>query len=141
MSKNEFWRLGLERGWDRDKGVSQGLEVEMSVMSQLLMELGKWLGSQREKWSERGGWVSQQGHTCTIRRVHAGSSVEEGGGSQMQTVSRMNSTDHVFFCLSASHLRSSFSGSAFCQRAVTGRKSELISWAQVISLPNLWSLL
>ena len=85
--------------------------------------------------------MSQQGQPCVIRSLHSDSSVEEGGGSQVETVSGMNSTDHVFFCLSASHLRSSFSGSAFCQRAVTGRKSELISWAQVISLPNLWSLL
>ena len=50
VSRNElFWRLGRERGWDRDTGVSQGLEVEMSMMSQLLMELREMV-----RVSERG---------------------------------------------------------------------------------------
>lgn len=59
----------------------------MSVMSQLLMELGKWLGSQREM--EREGRLGEPAgthlydQTCS-RWLQCG---KEGGGSQMQTVS------------------------------------------------------
>ena len=55
VSRNEsFWRLGRERSWDRDPGVSQGLEVEMSLMSQPLMELREMVrvserGTERER--------------------------------------------------------------------------------------------
>lgn len=63
VSRNEsFWRLGRERGWDRDTGVSQGLEVEMSMMSQLLMELREMVRVS-ERGTEREGKLGEPAGT------------------------------------------------------------------------------
>lgn len=57
-----FWRLGRERSWDRGTGVSQGLEVEMSMMSQLLMELREMVRVS-ERGTEREGRLAEPAGT------------------------------------------------------------------------------